>query len=590
VDVVLGVSVKDKEGRLALVGAGDDSRAVIDQCLIDLAGAEASAGADPTDEIATTILGTRQQLADNHHRLVATRVCWSGRQDLNALRAKLVRAGVDDVTVLSESQAATALVRESARSAGHDRSALLLLADDTATLSIVAPDDSPTTVVGAEDLDGADAATVCSELIDRLRQAPGAADDVVIVSSQRDTAAVIDELQATSAMPVSVPEQPDFAIARGAALAGAPTAPPEAVETMLSPQLGPNLAYSAEKKPLDGDYLEAEAGVPMQTALSPMGDPATGDAAEEEVAVAAGGRRSRFVLVGSTLAGLGVLAVAALAVSMAVGINPMVNQQPATQEPDGGTTFSPGQQNQKPRWGQAPQPQHEVVPPPGQGGAEGTAGTGDPGSAGTGQVLQQGSGGSDGSAVPGGISSGDQPVAQGDYPALPPPPPPPPAGQVPLPPFQINLPPIQIPQVIRPPESGNRNTVNTDNGNSNFKPPVNDNPKPITDPKPDNPVPPVNDSPKAPVNDSPKAPVNDSPKPPVNDSPKPPVNDSLKPPVNDNSTPPVNQNSAPPVNQGSVPGGSSSAGSGNSSTPSSPSPSGGLRLPKLPWPPNGSGG
>ena len=69
-DVVLGVAVTGPVARLALLGTGADAQGVIDQSVVDLAD-------NPIEQLAETVVGTNRLLADEHHRLVATRVCWT---------------------------------------------------------------------------------------------------------------------------------------------------------------------------------------------------------------------------------------------------------------------------------------------------------------------------------------------------------------------------------------------------------------------------------------------------------------------------------------------------------------------------------
>src|SRR5271165_585713 len=101
-DVVLGVAVTGPRARLALVGSGAQGADVIDESFVDLAD-------HPIEKLTETVVGTNRLLADENHRLLATRLCWSDPQRADRLRRALEDSGVQDVAVLSESQAATAL-------------------------------------------------------------------------------------------------------------------------------------------------------------------------------------------------------------------------------------------------------------------------------------------------------------------------------------------------------------------------------------------------------------------------------------------------------------------------------------------------
>src|SRR6516162_2884572 len=110
-DVVLGVAVAGPRARLALVGAGAGGADVIDQSVVDL-------GGNPMQKLTETVVGTNRLLAEENHRLLAAR-----------LRRALEDSGVQDVAVLSESQAATAL-------SGAGRSALGVRPDDDPTVAL----------------------------------------------------------------------------------------------------------------------------------------------------------------------------------------------------------------------------------------------------------------------------------------------------------------------------------------------------------------------------------------------------------------------------------------------------------------------
>ena len=101
-DVVLGVAVTGRVAQLALVGSASAGHDVIDQSVVDLAD-------NPIAKLTETVVGTNRLLADENHRLVATRLCWSDHPKADQLRRALEDSGVQDVVVLSESQATTAL-------------------------------------------------------------------------------------------------------------------------------------------------------------------------------------------------------------------------------------------------------------------------------------------------------------------------------------------------------------------------------------------------------------------------------------------------------------------------------------------------
>lgn len=154
-DVALGVAVTDRVARLALVDSAAPGT-VIDQFVLDVA-------EHPVEVLTETVVGTDRSLAGENHRLVATRLCWPDQAKADELQHALQDSGVHDVAVISEAQAATALV-----GAAHAGSAVLLVGDETATLSVVGDPDAPPTMVAVAPVAGADATSTVDTLMARL--------------------------------------------------------------------------------------------------------------------------------------------------------------------------------------------------------------------------------------------------------------------------------------------------------------------------------------------------------------------------------------------------------------------------------------
>src|SRR5258707_3436683 len=124
-DVVLGVAVPGRVAGLALAAGGGD---VIDQYEVELAD-------HPIETLTETVVGTDRSLAGEHHRLIATTLIWSDHSKADELRRALEDSGVHNVSVLSESQAATAMAP-----------ALGLTGDATAMAPAVGPTGDATTM------------------------------------------------------------------------------------------------------------------------------------------------------------------------------------------------------------------------------------------------------------------------------------------------------------------------------------------------------------------------------------------------------------------------------------------------------------
>ena len=151
-DVVLGVAVTGRVARLAMVDTAASDAAVLDQYALDLA------EDDPTTDLADTIIGTYRAVADSGNRVAATRLCLPDPSQAETLRQAVSNAGVQNVEVVSEAEAAAAL----AHKVGAD-AALLLADDDTVSLAVLNTDAESTSVLASLPIGSAGAAVACAE-------------------------------------------------------------------------------------------------------------------------------------------------------------------------------------------------------------------------------------------------------------------------------------------------------------------------------------------------------------------------------------------------------------------------------------------
>src|SRR6476646_3252403 len=333
VDVVVGVAVTGRVARLAMVGSRASNGQVFDQYALDLPD-------DATTDLADTIVGTYRAVADSGNRLAAIRLCLPDASAAETLRRTVLSAGVQNVEVVAEAEAAAAV----ARSVGAD-AALLLADDDTVSLTVVGEDVETTSVLASVPIGAAGAAVACAAVLQQV-PSPGVT-RIMLVGQRLDLDSIAAELRSTA--PVEVPPDAGYAIARGAAWtvedpgfpAGAATqmAPAAADATMMAPAasdatqmapaaadatqmaqaadpaaVGPLLAYSQEEP----DYYEMPADsieefIPEQEDEAPY------------TAVIAP-PPPRTLLIGSALAFV-VMALATLAVTVAVTIRPAADVQ-----------------------------------------------------------------------------------------------------------------------------------------------------------------------------------------------------------------------------------------------------------------------
>lgn len=320
-DIVLGVSMTPTTVRMVLVEGEKGDGLTVDHDAFDIASGDASATA--SDQVVTAILGTRESAAEGGHRLVATGVAWRDHDEAAALRDALAARHIEDVMLVSELHAAGALAQAVGRAVGYDRTALMFLERDTATLSVVEVGDGSIVKVQAQDLHSADAVAQLSAMVAGLEELDAPPQGVFVVGSGVSVAAIKLQLESATSLPVSAPDEAELALARGAALAGA-SAPLFEASTV-------GLAYAnadATQKAGAG-YMESAAAL----AYSEVDDaPAAAAADDAGAPVASQQGRKPFMLVGSALTSIFVIGVAALVITLAVSIRPTVDQRPSPGE------------------------------------------------------------------------------------------------------------------------------------------------------------------------------------------------------------------------------------------------------------------
>ncbi|AKS36825.1 hypothetical protein [Mycolicibacterium goodii] len=361
-DVVLGVAVTGRVARLAMIGSPASGGQLLDQYALELSD-------DALTELADTIIGTYQAVTESGNQVAATRLCLPDPVEADTLRLTVSNAGVPNVGVVAEAEAAAAL----ARSAGAD-AALLVADDDTASLTVIgeAAEGPTTSTLASVPIGTAGVAAACATV---LQQAAGEAPTRVMLVGQRlDLDSVAAELR--SMAPVEVPPDAGFAIARGAAQttggftpAGAATqmapaldatqmapaatdstqmapsldatqmAPAAADATQMAPaatdatvatptdaagQVGPELAYSQEPEP------EPWAGYD-EMPMDPLSEFVPEQAEEAGYTTVIAPPPPRMLLVGSALTFVAV-SFATLAVTVAINVRPAadVRAQPVT--------------------------------------------------------------------------------------------------------------------------------------------------------------------------------------------------------------------------------------------------------------------
>ncbi len=314
-DIVLGVSVTNTTVRMVLIEGEKADGVTVESEAFDTAAAEGAAKPSPSEQVSTAILATQQNALSIGHHLVVSGVTWVDLADSDLLRDSIAGRGIDNVVLVSEHSAAGALCQVVGRALGYDTTAFMLIKPDSATLSIVDSADGSIVEARACSLDGVDATDVMPEMVAGLESANPHPQGVFVVGSGVDVRSIRSTLECCVSQPVIVPEEPELALARGAALAAATVPGSEGWTSAL--------AYAQ-----DPDGIGALGGSPLKlsdadTEVAVFGYIDTDDA-EESADLA--DRLKVILSVGSVVAAILVIGVVALVMSLAVSIRPTVDK------------------------------------------------------------------------------------------------------------------------------------------------------------------------------------------------------------------------------------------------------------------------
>ncbi|HET9876794.1 MAG TPA: hypothetical protein VFQ37_13680 [Mycobacterium sp.] len=377
-DIVLGVSMAPLAVRMVLVEGENADGVTVDQDEFDVDGDNGSA----PDRVVSAILGTREGAREGGYRLTSTGVTVGDQVQADLLREELADHKVGNVTLVSAFLAAAALTQTVGGAIGYARTALLFVDPETATLGVVDSADGSIAEVRRVALPAEDASAV-AELTAIAAQAGGLAprpDGMFVVGSGVNVGIIKSVLEAASPIPVSVPEEPETALARGAALASAHAplfnSSTSALAWARDPGTGaidPDLVALGYAQ-LSGGSADYDATLGEEAlAYSAVDDNADsfypalpgGDFQPSDVGVGEARRGHKpFLMGGSVLAALFVVGVATLVVVLAANIRPTAARHPA---PDAHIVVptqqvpAPTPQVQQPA---PPAPPPRPVPPP----------------------------------------------------------------------------------------------------------------------------------------------------------------------------------------------------------------------------------
>ncbi len=374
--IVLGVSMAPTKVRMVLVeGEGADG-VIVDQADFDVA-QDPSACTAP-GQVVSAILGTREGAAEGGYQLLSAGVTWTDHAEAAVLRDALIARKIEDVMLVSAFMAAAALTQAVGDATDYAHTALLFVEPYTATMAVVRTADGSIADVRRRNLpDDEDRAV--AELVHMVSSAESleaSPEGVVVVGTGVDIPLIKPALEAATSLQLSVPDEPEMALARGAALASA-HAPLFASSTAalayaLDPCTGgvDPLALAGEVPGLLPGYLDERRRFPELPANAKPGrDDVAYSAVQDEDADAqttVGGvvddsaqRRRPIMLLGSAFAVIFVSAVVALEIALAINIRPTVALRPSPNE----NIIAPANPAHIPAQASIPQPRMSLPTP-----------------------------------------------------------------------------------------------------------------------------------------------------------------------------------------------------------------------------------
>jgi len=347
VDTVLGVSMAPTAVRMVLVEGENADGVTVDEDAIHV-----DAGDTPTvsaaDQVVSAILGTQEGAAESGYQLRSTGVTWTDPVEAAALRDALAARKVENVMLVSSFLAAAALAQVVGSSVGYAQTGLLFVEPDTATLAVVNTADGSITEVQRQPLTpGLDLTAELAALLSGAERLQTRPDGLFLVGSGVDIAPLKPQLEAATGLMISAPEEPETALARGAALASANaplfTSSTEALAYAQDPGTGFINPYAVAPGYFDVavDNASGEQAL-AYSAIADDDDAYTafaGEQADFETGTYTGaytgvvdapvdGGRRPLVLVSSAVVAIFVVGAAALLVAMAISMRPTASVRP----------------------------------------------------------------------------------------------------------------------------------------------------------------------------------------------------------------------------------------------------------------------
>lgn len=358
-DIVLGVSMEPAAVRLVLIEGENADGVTVEEDSFDVAADEDSATSATAAQVVAAIIGTREGAAEGGYHLTSAGVTWTDPAGVGALRDQLAAREVGSVMLVSPLLAAAALTQTVGFALGYQHIAMLFMEADSATLAVVDVADGSIVDLHRQPLHD-DAGALAAELasVVALLDSPGSrADGVFLIGCGVDIVPIKPALEAATSLVVSAPEEPDMALARGAALASANAPLFVSSTAALAYALDPGTG-EVNPRALSPTYLDVSANADLGVGARAYS--ALGEEDDESTP-----RRRSPTLVGSAMAG--VAAIAAGLLVMSSDVRPMAAPEPGPPESVVTPTIQPPEpppQAQLPAPSPAPAAPEAVAAPP----------------------------------------------------------------------------------------------------------------------------------------------------------------------------------------------------------------------------------
>jgi hypothetical protein len=251
-------------------------------------------------------------------------VTWTEPTEVGALRDALAFHDMRSVMLISPLLAAAALTQTVGDAMNYQYTALLFVEPETATLAVIATADGSIVDLHRRRVNCAgrsrEAASEMAAMVAALDELESRPDGVFVVGCGVDIAPVKSHLAATVSIPVNAPEEPDMALARGAAVASA-NAPLFTSSTAA-------LAYAQDPGTgeVNPDVL-APAHLDVSVDGGSVGSAVAYSALVDDEVDEGPRLLGPFLLAGSGAAAAIVIGIATLVISLVAGAEPMAGQR-----------------------------------------------------------------------------------------------------------------------------------------------------------------------------------------------------------------------------------------------------------------------